>query len=401
MKKTIRENKLLLQFMLFSVLGGMGMGVAQMAITLYAVALGATASQIGLIGGVQGIGLLLTVLPIGFLVDYIGPRKVFVFGVLVSAFIYLLFPFAHSSNALLCFVALIGFFTSFRFIPMTSAFLEFVRQVGSKKAGWQRGSLSFGLVFLGPLCGASISKYWGFSITFYVVSASVFLLIFGASAFFPDSKRSGAVTIAESFANVKEFFRDRNILEASSAEALALATFSCFNAFIVVIAIRIFHFTTQLSSLFVSFEGVIFIATLFTLGRVLEKLGQRYFYLTAIAIVITGLILISCIWHPAFLVAGTLLIGIGLGMFNLVNVTRLANANAEKGKTAAVFSMFTMLGAIIGPVIGGIAGELFGTYAVFLIFIPLYMAFALKIHFGKSTDASIEVSVSPVENFAQ
>ena len=69
MKKAIDENKLLLQFMLFSVLGGAGMGIAQMVITLYAVSLAATASQIGLIGGVQGIGLLLTVLPIGVLVD--------------------------------------------------------------------------------------------------------------------------------------------------------------------------------------------------------------------------------------------------------------------------------------------------------------------------------------------
>ena len=173
MKKVIRENKLLMQFMIFSVVGGMGMGVAQMAITLYAIELGATAAQIGLIGGVQGVGLLLTVLPIGILVDHVGPRKVFITGALTSAILYLLFPFARTSNALLCIVALLGFFAAFRFIPMTSVFLEFVRMVGSEKAGWQRGSHSFGLVFLGPLCGASISKYFGFNVTFYFVSASV------------------------------------------------------------------------------------------------------------------------------------------------------------------------------------------------------------------------------------
>jgi len=51
MKETRGENKLLVQFMFLSVLGGIGMGVAQIAITLYAVQLGATSSQIGLIGG--------------------------------------------------------------------------------------------------------------------------------------------------------------------------------------------------------------------------------------------------------------------------------------------------------------------------------------------------------------
>ena len=84
MKETTGENKLLVQFMFLSVLGGMGMGVAQIAVTLYAVKLGATSSQIGLIGGAQGIGLLFTVLPIGFLVDHVGPRKVFIFGAVAS-----------------------------------------------------------------------------------------------------------------------------------------------------------------------------------------------------------------------------------------------------------------------------------------------------------------------------
>ncbi|MEI6757925.1 MAG: MFS transporter [Chlorobium sp.] len=390
MKKVIRDNKLLMQFMIFSVVGGMGMGVAQMAITLYAIELGATAAQIGLIGGVQGVGLLLTVLPIGILVDHVGPRKVFITGALTSAILYLLFPFARTSNALLCIVALIGFFAAFRFIPMTSVFLEFVRMVGSEKAGWQRGSHSFGLVFLGPLCGASISKYFGFNVTFYFVSASVVLLVFLATSIFPDTKRAAAVTFAEKYGHFKEFFKDRNILEASCAEALALATFSCFNAFIVVIAMRVFHLTAQVASLFVSIEGVIFIATLFSLGRVLDKLGQQRFYLTSIAVVVTGLLLLSSVWHPLFLVAGTVLVGIGLGMFNLVNVTRAAHANSEKGKTAALFSMFTMLGVIVGPIIGGVTAELFGSWSVFLLFIPLHLLLALKIHFAGKCQISVE-----------
>ena len=383
MKETILKNKLLLQFILFSVVSGMGMGVAQMALTLYAVKLGATASQIGLIGGVQGIGLLVTVLPIGFLVDYVGPRKVFLFGTVISAIIYLFFPFARSSNSLIIAVAFLSLFTAFRFIPMTSVFLEFVKKVGSGKAGWQRGSHSFGLVFLGPLFGASLSKYWGFEITFYIISALILLLVFGVTAIFPENAHSESVSLGERLSHFKEFFKDRNLIEASGAEAMALATFSCFNAFIVVIAIRVFHFTPPIASLFVSIEGLIFIVTLFTLGRILEKLGEHRFYLGSIAIVVSGLSLISCFLNPSFIVAGTILIGIGLGMFNLVNVTRVANANAEKGKTAAVFSLFTMLGVVIGPVIGGFAGELFGTWSVFLVFIPMYLAFGVMLHLRK------------------
>ncbi|MEI7747891.1 MAG: MFS transporter [Chlorobiaceae bacterium] len=393
MKESTGENKLLVQFMFLSVLGGMGMGVAQIAVTLYAVKLGATSSQIGLIGGAQGIGLLFTVLPIGFLVDHVGPRKVFIFGAVASGILYLFFPWANSAQTLCYFVAIVGFFTAFRFIPMSSVFLEFVRSVGSDKAGWQRGSHSFGLVFLGPLFGASISKYWGFNTTFYVVSASIVLLIFGAIAVFPDTKRSAASTLVERWAHVKELFKDQNILEASGAEALALATFSCFNAFIIVIAIRVFHIPAQAASLFVSLEGLIFIATLFTLWRLLDTLGQRHFYLASIAFVVAGLILLSCIWHPVFLVAGTVFVGIGLGMFNLVNVTRIAHADVDKGKTAGFFAMFTVAGSIIGPVIGGFAGELFGVWSVFLIFIPLYLALAVKLYGSQQVPSAVSGDV--------
>jgi len=381
MKQSSDDSKLLFQFMLLSVVGGMSMGMAQIAVTLYAVALGATSSQIGMIGGMQGIGLLFTVLPIGFLVDHVGPRKVFIFGAVTSSIIYLFFPFANSSQALCFFVAVAGFFTAFRFIPLSSVFLEFVRKVGNDKAGWQRGSHSFGLVFLGPLFGASMSKYLGFNATFYLVSAFVLLLIIGAVAIFPETKGSAGRSIGERLSDVRELFKDRNILEASGAEALALATFSCFNAFIVVLAIRVFHFSTQTASLFVSIEGLAFIATLFTFWRLLGRLEERHFYLTSIAFVVAGLTLLSCIWHPAFLVTGTILIGIGLGMFNLINVTRIANASVEKGKIAGIFAMFTVLGSIIGPVIGGFAGEYFGIQAVFLIFIPLYLGLALKLSF--------------------
>jgi MFS family permease len=382
MKKNVIENKVMFQFLLLSLFGGMAMGVSQIAITLFAIELRATTAQIGLIGGVQGIGLLLTVLPIGFLVDHVGPRKVFIVGAIITALLYLLFPFARSSNSLLYFVGVIGIFTSFRFIPLSTVFLDIVRTVGSDKAGWQRGSNSFGLVFLGPLFGASMSKWWGFDVTFYVISGIVLLLALSAAAVFPDITPTKS-KLGESVSNLKIFFKTKNILEAASAETLAIATFSCFNAFIVVIAIRVFHFSPQTASLFVSFQGMVYITTLFSLWRLLDTLGQRHFYLISIMIVVVGLSLLSCLWHPAFLLVGSIFIGIGLGMFNLINVSRIAEANSEKGKTAGLFAMFTVSGAIIGPVIGGFAGGLIGTSAIFLIFIPIYLVLALKFFFTK------------------
>ena len=80
-------------------------------------------------------------------------------------------------------------------------------------------------------------------------------------------------------------------------------------------------------------------------------------------------------------------------MFNLVNVTRIAHADVDKGKTAGFFAMFTVAGSIIGPVIGGFAGELFGVWSVFLIFIPLYLALAVKLYGSQQVPSAVSGDV--------
>lgn len=388
MSRRIDTRRVLLQFLLLSVISGTGMGMAQIATTLYAISLGATNSQIGVLGGVQGLGFLFTVLPIGYLVDRIGPRKVFLFGAATSAVAYLMFPFVRTTASLCLFVAVTGFFVAFRFISISSVFLEFVRQAGSGKAGWQRGSFSLGLVFIGPILGGAVSRYWGFDITFVAISASVVVLVILGMSIFPEGARNEDAEDPEQelqrsretwLGGVAALLRNRDILEASLAEALALATFSCFNAFIVVTAIRVFRYSSQVATLFVSLEGVVYIGTLFILWRLLASFGDRRFYLVSMIFVVTGLISLSILSHPGFLAAGSILVGLGLGMFNLVNVTRIAGTDVGKGKAAGIFSVFTVIGSIAGPLLGGVAGELIGAWAIFPVFIPLYLMLGYRL----------------------
>ncbi|HEY3491221.1 MAG TPA: MFS transporter [Candidatus Deferrimicrobiaceae bacterium] len=397
-----RTKSMLHRFMLLSILGGMGMGVSQIAVTLYAVSLGADASQIGLIGGIQGVGLLLTVLPVGFLVDRFGPRVVFLFGGLMSALIYLAFPYVRTAQLLIAFVAVIGFFTSFRFISMSSVFLEFLESCGNEKAGWQRGSHSTGLVFLGPMAGAFLARHAGYTATFYAVSGSLVALILGAAVVFPGRPNEPSRhSFRETLAHIGGMFKDRNLVEASLAEGLALATFSCFNAFIVVIAIRTFGLSAQGAAMFVSLEGIVFIATLFSLWRLVARLGQRRFYLLSIGILVAGLSLLSISRHPAFPAAGTVLVGIGLGMFNLVNVTRIGATPGRKGKVAGLFALFTVGGSILGPIAGGYIGKAFGPGAIFPAFIPLFLAFGLRLHLRGDDEISFGGTPSRVDHGAE
>jgi predicted MFS family arabinose efflux permease len=377
MKKTAVNKKILFQFMLLSVISGMSAGMSQIVLTLYAVSQGATSSRIGLIVGMHGFGLLFTVLPVGFIVDHIGPRKVFIFGASSTALIYLLFPLARTFPLLCVFAGLVGFFTAFRFVPLSSVVIEFVRNTGSDKAGLLRGSNSLGVVLFGPMLGACLSRYIGFDNAFHVLVFIALLLVAGALVTLPDSRRSESFSISSRLSEAKKLFGNRSIVAASLAESLGGATLACFNAFAVVIAIRVMHIPVQFASVLVSLQGLTFIATLFTLSRLLDGLGHRSSSLISIGIIMTALLLLSCVQHPAFLFAGSICLGVGLGIFNLVNITRIAHANVSKGGSAGIFALFSVSGSIIGPVIGGFAGEHFGTSNVFFTFVPLYLALAL------------------------
>ena len=393
MKESVVDKKLMIQFMLLSVISGMSAGMSQIVLTLYAVARGASTSQIGLIVGMHGFGLLFTVLPVGFLVDHIGPRKVFIFGASSTALIYLLFPFAATIPLLCVFAGLVGFFTAFRFVPLSSVVIEFVRNSGSDKAGLLRGSNSLGVYLFGPMFGAYLSRYLGSVNTFHVLVFIALLLIAGAVVTLPDRRRSEVLPISSWWSGVKKLFGNSSIVEASLAESLGGATLSCFNAFAVVIAIRVLHIPSQFASVLVSIQGLTFITTLFTLSRLLDGVGHRTSSITSIGIILTALLLLSCNQHPAFLFAGSICLGLGLGIFNLVNITRIAKANVAKGGSAGIFALFSVSGSIIGPVLGGFAGEHFGTGNAFLIFVPLFFALAIMIYFRTAVHNSAELNV--------
>jgi predicted MFS family arabinose efflux permease len=267
---------------------------------------------------------------------------------------------------------------------MNSVFLDYLKDVGNDKAGWYRGSHSIGMVFLGPLLGVFLVKDIGYSWTFVTVSLSLLATVIIAGTVLTDRKKDNEIAIFSfngTFSHIKSLLKNKELVEASVAEALAIAAFSCFNTFIVVIALRVFHLSKEIAALFVSTEGIIFILAVFSLDTLLKKIGKRNFYLLGIFAVISGLIPLGGARNPAGLWVGTIFLGIGLGMFNIINVSRIANIDSKKGKLAGFFTLFTVIGAMLGQILGGFIGDTFGLQAIFWALIPLFFILGLKIYF--------------------
>jgi MFS family permease len=388
MKDFLAQNKFLLKFMFLAICGGLSVGISQITINLYAVHLKATSAQIGLIGGARSIGVIATVLPIGVLIDHFGAKKIYVIGGLIGSLIYLFLPLARTPQLLIIATAAIGLFMSSRFVSMNSVFLDYLKVVGNDKAGWYRGSNSIGLVFLGPLLGVYLLENIGYGWTFVTISLSLIITVVIARAILADTKRDNdivAFSFNGTFGHIRSLLRNKELVEASLAEALAIAAFSCFNTFIIVIALRVFHLSKEVAALLLSAEGGVFILAVFCLDILLKKIGQRNFYLFSISIIILGLALLGGAKNALYLWVGTIFLGIGLGMSNIINVSRIANIDTKKGKVAGFFTLFTITGAMLGPILGGFVGAVFGLQAIFWVLVPLFFILGLKIYFKPNT----------------
>ncbi|MGB8930916.1 MAG: MFS transporter, partial [Anaeromyxobacteraceae bacterium] len=166
-------------FMALSVLVGSAGGVMQLGVPLLALSRGATNAQVGVIRSIGGLGMLLVVIPIGFLVDHLGARRVFRFGAIAGAAIAAAYAAAPPSLAVILLMGLEGLFAPLRFTALTASFYGKLDSIGVDKAGWFKASMSVGLTFLGPMVGGLLARSAGFSVLFgvvlvlHLVSASV------------------------------------------------------------------------------------------------------------------------------------------------------------------------------------------------------------------------------------
>ncbi|TAK35328.1 MAG: MFS transporter [Chloroflexota bacterium] len=148
------SNGTVFGFMLLNICGGVGAGMLGLLIPLYAIDLGAGMGEIGLIRSLQGIGMFVSTMPAGFLIDRYGSRRVYVIGALVGSVLVSLLPAVPTAKLLLILVALRGTVGPLTFTSVNAAFFRRLSRIGVGKAGWHKGSMSVGLSVLGPMLGA-------------------------------------------------------------------------------------------------------------------------------------------------------------------------------------------------------------------------------------------------------
>lgn len=383
-----QPDRFLLRFMGLAILAGTGVGLARVATAVYAMDLGASSAEMGIIASAQSIGLIIMSLPMGMLIEVVGPRRLFSIGSALAGAIYLAVPLLRSTWFLLACMALVSFCLPSRFVSLNTIFFKHLAEMGAARAGWFRGAQTLGVFLLGPLLAGVFVAELGFPATYALISLSFLASILVGQLVLTDvPERPGGHGAARpgragTFGQLRLLGENTPLLESSLLEMSVHAAHSYFSFFIVPVAMKNFGLGSSEAAALVSVQGLFFITALFTLGSLLDRLGQRRGYLTGLGASGAGLCLLGVTSSVPVLWAAAALVGLGLGMLQVANLSRFAQISTRvgRGRVAGVAALTGPGGGLVGSLLGGMLGQRVGLQGVFLVLVPIFIAFGWRIY---------------------
>lgn len=405
MRDLLRRHHFLAVFTPLSSTMGFGLGMSQVATSLTALHLGATPVQIALIAAAQNIGTMLSSIQAGILIDQFGPTRPYLVGSGIIALVYFAVPLSPSPWWLLACTALVSLLMPFRFVSMTATFLGNLHSVGEAKAGWQRGSHMIGMFLLGPAVGAWTISVLGFEPTWWIVGGlAVATTLAGPLLFARHPARRGSgpkLTLAGIASQVALLWKTPLLRQCSTIDFLVQTATAFFSFFMVVIAVRSLGISPLEATHFVNAKGLTFILALLFLGGFASRLGPSATIHSSLVLLLLALVALTFGRTIPVLVAASLLLGLGLGLVQITNLTRHARIGAKigLGRIAGVTPLVATLGSLVGNLGGGLLGSLIGLQNVFLVLggaVGLYLLW-----FACSPSVEEEAPIAPIAPDAQ
>lgn len=373
-----QSHSFLMRFIGLSTLAGLSLGIAKFTTSIFALELSASALELGLIASAQSAGILIMSLPIGVLVDRVGPQKLFFTGSLIGGILYAAVGFLSQPLLLALFTFLISLCMPFRFVSLNAVFMQQLDQVGMAKAGWFRATHMVGFFLLGPVAAISIVTVLAISGSFLFVAvlfAITALLSPAVMRFYtmPDESLQRELNIREWWAQFALISRPCQLRVVCIAEFVGQAIMNFFSFYIVVIAITAYQMPAAAAASLVTLQGGAFIAVLLLWGYSVARIGDARSYCLGLLLIVVSLIALGLPIGSYALWLGAAGLGLGLGMVQVINLGRFAALGAKfgRGRIAGINAFVGPAGGIVGSLLGGGAGHFVPLQWCFLMFMPL------------------------------
>lgn len=370
MSATMSDRRFMANFLLLALVSGLTVGLGKVVTTIYAIDLGATALQVGVIGAMESIGMVLVTVPAGFIIARYGARGIYFASSLGPLLVNLAMPFAAGWAALAGGRWLIGLCIPFRMVAMNSAFLERLRGRGETRGGWYRGALTAGMAILGPASAGILILKAGVTAAFFIVAALFGVMAVFSLSFLP-ARQPVAEESASFFAEIGALLGNRAVAESSFVEFLSSATGSLFSTFILLLAAALPPLTKEDGITVLLVQGVSTVALLFLSGTLVARLARGTAYALALALAAAALALLGFAHGFPALAVGAVLLSAASAVVHLINVRMLAAIPGAKSKAAGLYNLASMTGSSAGALGGGLLTKLVPLQSVFLLWLPI------------------------------
>ena len=335
-------------------------------IPLYATALGAVVSEVGLIFAIFAYVMAASMIPFGMLSDRYGRRILLITSLVVSTLAPLLYAMTTNPVQLSVVRAIHGLgFASIAPVSIALVVDLAPSTQRGKALGWYTAATQSGLM-VGPVIGGFLLSHFSFEVTFYACSAiSLIGLAFIISRYttFP---RKHAVELAIDIS--RNLFRQRLVLAALLSSLIIAVGAGTIGAYIPIYATD-----SGINEIGI---GFIITASYFTsallrvpAGMLSDRLGRKPLIIGGIALCAISIACISRFHDLALLSIIALCIGLGWGM-TLPSAMALAadlSPTERRGLAMGSFACAFQIGNAVGPTVMGFVAGISDLETMFLV----------------------------------
>lgn len=351
------------QFLSLAILSGATLGMSKLVTTLYAMELGASSSQIGLIHAAEALGMVLLTLPAGVLIDRLGSGRLYWLASLLPAALHVAILCWSNWLWLLALRLLVGVCVPFRSVAMSTLFLQRLPTLGLDKAGWFRAALMAGMLWVGPWLGAGLYQHIGSPAMLAVALCFVAMALWGGHLWRQQQDQEPEQAPAAEdqpsqprrpLAALRAVWRHATVRSCCLAEWLSSSTGSLVATFSLVLCVEQLHWTPTEAVQLITGQGLVTVLFLFGLSRHVRNIAAPRVYGLALLAACSALCLLGTASTFASLASAMLLLSAAGSSVHLANLGRLSAVTLDKGGVSGVFSLSQTLGMLCGSLYGGL-----------------------------------------------
>ncbi len=344
-----------------------GLGIIWPLVPVYAVQLGASGFQVGLIIAAFSITRTLFNPFSGRFSDRWGRKPFIVSGLFLYAVVSVLYVLSTQVEMLI-FVRLLHGFTSVLVVPVAMALAADIAP--QRQLGLYMGTLNMAVMLglgVGPVLGGVILDYFGMYVAFYTMGGLALFTLMGVIAFIPRNTQGHSSHPQQELAPIKSLLKHRAVQGLFLLRFFVAAGQGCVYAFLPILALQI-----QLSS---SQVGIVLGANIFliaflqrTCGRLADRINPKYMII--VGTFVSGLVVFGMSFADSF--SMILFLNIIMGLGNGIAMPAGFVITGQIGRTKGMGSLLGLtetgwsLGMTISPIISGIVMDSLGVPAIFL-----------------------------------